>query len=55
MSKILINWHENGLQTPEQVNEFFSSQSSSSLSAASPSDGRLDINLEDYYEKPDLS
>ena len=55
MSKILINWHENGLQTPEQVNEFFSSQSSSSLSAASPSDGRLDINLEDYFEKPDLS
>ena len=56
MSKILINWHENGLQTPEQVNEFFSSQSSSSsLSTASSSDGRLDINLEDYFEKPDLS
>lgn len=53
MSKILESWYEKGLKTPEEVEEFFSSYKNKQDGASS--DGRLEFNLDDIFEKPDLS
>lgn len=52
MSKILESWSDKGLKTPAEVDAFFSS---SSVNGKTDSDGRRDFNLEDIFEKPDLS
>lgn len=54
MSKILESWHEKGLKTPQAVDEFFAHTASDSPNAEK-NDGRLDFNLDDIFEKPDLS
>ncbi len=52
MSKILESWYEKGLKTPAEVDAFFTS---SSVNGKTDSDGRLGFNLDDIFEKPDLS
>ena len=53
MSKILESWYEKGLKTPEEVEEFFAG--SKNKQSGTSSDGRLEFNLDDIFEKPDLS
>ena len=49
MSKILESWHEKGLKTPEDVDAYYKKN------RESESGGKLDFDLEDFFEKPDLS
>lgn len=51
MSKILESWYQNGLKTPEQVEEFFKKGEKKSTGNKS---GRLEFNLDDIFEKPDI-
>lgn len=54
MSKILEGWYEKGLKTPDEVEAFIKNQSSEK-SKKSGSGERLDFNLDDIFEKPNLS
>lgn len=54
MSKILESWYQKGLKTVSEVEDFFKNQSSEKSTQTS-SDGRLDFNLDDIFEKPNLS
>lgn len=48
MSKILEGWHEKGLKTVKEVDDFLSEEKQQKES----DDGRLNINLEDIFELP---
>ena len=50
MSKILESWHENGLKTPEDVDAYYKKNKESENAGG----GKLDFDLEDFFEKPDL-
>ena len=49
MSKILEDWHEKGLKTPDEVDRFFANSESK---APEKDDGRLSFNLDDIFEMP---
>ncbi len=53
MSKILESWYEKNLTTPEEVEQYFSNPKNKDNGTSS--DGRLEFNLDDIFEMPDLS
>lgn len=53
MSKILESWYEKGLKTPSEVDSFFE-KTQTVTATPQKDDGRLDFNLDDIFEKPDL-
>ena len=53
MSKILESWYEKNLTTPKEVEEYFSNPKNKDKGTSS--DGRLEFNLDDIFEMPDLS
>jgi DnaD/phage-associated family protein len=52
MSKILESWHENGLETPEEVDGYYKENEDEKKNKKS-GDGKLDFDMNDFFEKPD--